>query len=196
MASILGGKSPVTKDICRLYFGLAPNIEATNTWKCTCGTERKCNVKKFGYGNLMSHIQKSHPNYLEIYEAHRDEHSYASGSVMTAHSISGKIQTNLDHMIDSKSSNVYKWLDWIIMDELELNFCEKTRTRQNSSLSNIGTKTLKKYLFKLVAAVEKKITTIATASQCYALLFDGWSEDSCHFIGKDLKKTFIFMLIY
>ena len=44
-------------------------------------------------------------------------------------------------------------------------------------------KTLKKYLFKLVDAVKKKVTVRACVAVSYALVFDGWSEASRHFIG-------------
>ena len=44
-------------------------------------------------------------------------------------------------------------------------------------------KTLKKYTFKLVEVVEKKITVKVATATTFALVFDGWSEDSTHFIG-------------
>lgn len=56
-------------------------------------------------------------------------------------------QTTLEYMIDSKSRGSYKWLDWIVMDEHELSFCEKDRTRENTNLPKICSKTLKKYMF-------------------------------------------------
>jgi hypothetical protein len=55
----------------------------------------------------------------------------------------------------------------------------------------------------LVDAVEKKITTKASVMPCSALIFDGWSEDSVHFIGlfitltaKDAKAMAPFSEIY
>lgn len=69
------------------------------------------------------------------------------------------------------------------MDEHELSFCEKDRTKENTNLPKICSKTLKKYMFMLVDAVEKKITTLALAASPYALIFDGWTEDSTHFVS-------------
>ena len=86
-------------------------------------------------------------------------------------------------MIDMNSSCVFKWLEWIIMGELELNFCEKALTRSNTNLGDISTKTLKKYMFRVVSAVEKRITTIASEASQYALIIDGWTENSTHFLG-------------
>jgi hypothetical protein len=70
------------------------------------------------------------------------------------------------------------------MDEHELAFCEKDPTQGNANLEAIFVKTLKKYLFKVVKAVEKKKSATAMAiATLYALFFDGWSEASKHFIG-------------
>ena len=62
------------------------------------------------------------------------------------------------------------------MEEHELIFCE-------FKFSCNFKKTLKKYMFRLVRAVEKKITTIVNAAPKFAVVFDGWSEDATHFIG-------------
>jgi hypothetical protein len=62
-----------------------------------------------------------------------DGHSETS-SLTTAVSSPGRSllvisgQTTLDYMFDTRSTNVYKWLKWIIMDEHELAFCEKDLT--------------------------------------------------------------------
>jgi hAT family C-terminal dimerisation region len=182
---------PDSKKICQLYFGKNP-VAGTelHRWKCSCGTVRKQDIK-VGFANLMSHIKQKHPNYLEVFHVARQEdiHSETS-SLITAVSagpsslsvISG--QTTLDYMFDTRSTNVFKWLEWIIMDEHELAFCEKDLTRGNANLEPISVKTLKKYLFKVVNAVEKKISAKAMAlATSYALVFDGWSEASKHFIG-------------
>ncbi len=122
----------------------------------------------------------THPDYEEIYAAY----SMASPAPGSSVSNQGAAESTHDYKIDTKSRNVYKWLDWIVMDELELGFCEKEFTRENSTLEKISAKTLKKYMFRLVAAVEKKITAMAAAASKYALVFDGWTRDGALFIGK------------
>ena len=88
----------------------------------------------------------------------------------------------LDYMFDAASTNVFKWLEWIVMDVHELTFCEKDLTRSNTKLDPISVKTLKKYLFKVVKAVERKVSAKAMFASSYALVFDGWSEASKHFM--------------
>jgi hypothetical protein len=73
------------------------------------------------------------------------------------------------------------------MDEMGIGFCEKALTRENSNLQPISAKTLKKYMLLLVDEVEKKITALVEARQCFALIFDGWTEDSTHFIGMSVE---------
>ena len=79
----------------------------------------------------MSHSKQKHPNYLEMFhlaqQAHGDSKS-ETASVITRtgqsdESVSG--QTTLEYMLDSRSTNVFKWLEWIVMGELELIFCKK-----------------------------------------------------------------------
>ena len=90
----------------------------------------------------------------------------------------------MDYMFDSRSTKVFKWLEWIIMDEHKLAFCEKDLTQGNANLEAVSVKTLKNYLFKVVKAVEKKIFATAMAlATLYALVFDGWSEATKHFIN-------------
>ena len=54
---------------------------------------------------------------------------------------------------------------------------------KNSNLKPISVTMLKKYLFKVGEAVEKKITVKVTTTPLFALLFDSWTEYSTHFVG-------------
>jgi hypothetical protein len=37
-------------------------------------------------------------------------------------------QTTFVYLFDSHSTNVFKWLEWIVIDDLEFLFCEKELT--------------------------------------------------------------------
>jgi hypothetical protein len=89
----------------------------------------------------------------------------------------------LDYKFDSRSSNIYKWLEWVVMEELELPFCEKSLTRHNTKLQPISAKTLKKLMFQLVMQLEQDISAKVRSAPAYFLVFDGWSECSMHFVG-------------
>ena len=173
------------KKLCHLFFGKVPFIYQTDQWKCTCGTLCK-QIIKLGLSNLLSHIKQRHPNYEEVFAiAQQANHVGAISDsvhvVTRTRGVSG--QTTLVYLFDSHSTNVFKWLEWIIMDEHEFLFCEKELTQKNSNLKPISVKTLKKYLFKVVEVVEKKISVKVATVPLFALLFDGWTEDSTHFVG-------------
>jgi hypothetical protein len=80
----------------------------------------------------------------------------------------------LDYKFHTASTNVFKWLEWIVMDVHKV--CEKDLTQGNTKLDPISVETLKRYLFKVVKAVERKVPAKAMFASPYALVFDGWSE--------------------
>jgi hypothetical protein len=92
-------------------------------------------------------------------------------------------QATLSYMFDSHSSNIFKWLELVVMEQLELKFCEKTLTRSNTKLQPINVKTLKKHMFKHLDQVEQKIIARVMSVTSYSLVFLGWSEGSMHFVG-------------
>ena len=69
------------------------------------------------------------------------------------------------------------------MDEHKFLFCEIELTQKSSNLKPISITMHKKYLFKVVEVVEKKISVKVTTTPLFALLFDGWTENSTHFVG-------------
>eukprot|EP00731_Ephydatia_muelleri_P013975 Em0007g1285a len=151
------------------------------------GHERRAKQRNFTVGQSVY----KHPNYLEMFHLFQEadcagddgKSESETASVITSPGTSLSGQTTLEYMLDSRSTNIFKWLEWIVMGELELIFCEKDLTRSNTKLKPISVKTLKKYMFKLVEAVEKKVSVKVSTAPSYALVFDGWSENSTHFIG-------------
>ncbi|RHY62366.1 hypothetical protein DYB34_013738 [Aphanomyces astaci] len=114
----------------------------------------------------MSHLRDAHPEYQAIYDA--------------AHAPS--TTTTLDFMIDKKSYNVFRWIEWICMDEIELAFVGKTLTRHNSNLEPISVNTFKKYAGALTRAVETRVAANLDNTP-FAVVFDGWTENTHHFVG-------------
>ena len=118
------------KKLCHLFFGKLPFIEQTDKWKCKCGTLCKQNIK-LGVSNLLSHIKQRHPNYEEVFAIAQqpnevDSISDSAQVVTGTGGVPG--QTTLAYLFDSHSTNVFKWLEWIVMDDREFLFCEKELT--------------------------------------------------------------------
>jgi hypothetical protein len=128
----------------------------------------------------MNHISNQHPNYRNDMRVLESAEECASE---TGSNQSGMSNGSLLHLVDNKSMNIFRWIEWLVMDELPLSFVSKPLTRLNTKLQHISINTIKKYIFRLSEAVERKITTIANSVPHFNLVFDGWSEDSVHFIG-------------
>jgi hypothetical protein len=87
----------------------------------------------------------------------------------------------MSSFVDSKSSNIYGWIDWIVAKNLPFSFCEDECTKKYTKLKPISVETLMKYMELLVLQVENRIKD--DLPEEFAIIFDGWSEDSTHFIG-------------
>jgi hypothetical protein len=147
----------------RVEFFFTENNENLGNYFCICGKERKQKVGT-GYQNLIEHITRSHSDWKELML------ETEKGS-----------KSKLASFIDTKSSNIYSWIDWIVAENLPFNFCEKECTRKYVRLKSISVESVMKYMELLVIEVEERIKK--DLPDKFALVFDGWSEDSTHFIG-------------
>ncbi|RLO07788.1 hypothetical protein DYB28_011588 [Aphanomyces astaci] len=113
------------------------------------------------------HIKLKHPGFAGIYaEAVRPNSKSAP----------------LDAWFDPKVTNIFNWIEWLLMDEHEFTFVESQLKRKNSTLKPISVKTIKRYYFMMVKAVKRRVSS-AMAGRPYSIVFDGWSNDSTHFLG-------------
>ncbi|KAH9134716.1 hypothetical protein AeRB84_019593 [Aphanomyces euteiches] len=127
----------------------------------------KVQYQKHGYHNLFEHVKERHIDYEDVYKLS-----------LTA---ADKAAT-LTAMLDTKTTNVCRWIEWIITAQLSLSFADNELTHKNSSLKKMTSKTLKTYGFKLVEMVERQMF-VDMGNSPFALVFDGWSVDSTHFVG-------------
>jgi len=147
----------------QVEFFFTKNDENPGHYLCLCGKERKQRVGT-GYQNLIEHITRSHPDWKEL----MSETEKGSKSKLTS-------------FIDTKSSNIYSWIDWIVAEDLPFNFCENQSSRKYAKLKPISVESVMKYMDLLVIKVGGRIKN--GLPQKFAVVFDGWSEDSTHFIG-------------
>ena len=94
-------KKDKTKDICFTFFKKEKEVlegdKVKVTYVCQCKT-RRIAIQGSGYSNLFSHITQFHPDYQEIMKSKG---------------------TNIQHsFINKKAANIFKWLEWIVMDNL------------------------------------------------------------------------------
>ena len=130
--------TPDPKDAADFYF--KPLTDRQNSkWKddvdemiCRCGNVMK--QPKNGYSNYMAHIIGQHKQ-----EWQEEVFSYLNSKK------GQKLITEFSS-ITSKARNIFKWLEWIVEDNLPFSFVEKQKTRSNSKLEPICRNTFMKYL--------------------------------------------------
>ena len=124
-----------SKPIALFFFTKIKEEPDKNRWKCKCGTKRTQAPNK-GYSNLSSHVEDAHPDWKE------------------------EMRSNLFVPgVSQKAKNVFKWIEWTVMDNLSFSFCESALTKSNVNPDSISTDTLVMYIDKLVGILEEKIST-------------------------------------
>ena len=160
------------KFIVQLYF--TQSKDSNNKWKCKCGKEI-IQKKNTGWTNLFNHIKSQHPESTE-----RERHLKPTSS------IDHYVKTN---DASKKGKNIFNWIDWICCGLKPFNFEECELTRKYTNLPPVSENTLKKYMDLLTKEVEKKIGDLLPPK--FAIVLDGWTKNSTHFLGVFASYTCI-----
>jgi hypothetical protein len=168
------------KEIANFFFTKGVDVQDGNKVKSTftCNSVhlagRECTTKGVfrvvianGYTNLRSHLINCIPNYQDIVDA-RDV-------VIIGPDIRQFVK------VDKKTYNIFKWIDWVIEDNLAFSFCEKKRTRENTCGDPISRTTLMKYMDSLAWEVQLELTNILPDK--FGLVFDGWDDHQTNYFG-------------
>lgn len=167
-------KNKFGKDIVLYFFEKGEDfIEGTKTCnyftcKCVELLGRECNSTKTkfkvipvnGYSNLKTHLTTCIPNYEALYAdrllpvAVNDMRNYVK--------------------VDAKSFNTFKWIEWIVVDNLPFSFVEKKLTRENTNRDPISRGTIMKYLDSL--GWETNLVLANLLPEKFAQAFDGWDD--------------------
>ena len=138
-----------------------------NRHKCLrCGIVRTQRLRS-GYSNLKDHLQTEHPDWQETMKVF-----YAEGR--------GPMDTYVSQA-SSKAKSIHGWLEWTIMDNNSFSFCEGKLTRKYSTLNDVSSKTLMKYVKLTADKVRDKVALALPES--FGLIIDGWSSGSDHYSG-------------
>ena len=153
------------KKISKMYF--TRRDDDANLWLCKCGKELT-KKKGTGWSNLMHHIKSQHPVYSQ-----RNKQSL-SKFVTENPSTSNTV-------VSRSALNAFGWIELICICLKPFSFVEDPTIRKYINLGSMNNVTLKKYMTKLTLEVEKKITKELPGK--FALIIDGWSKGSTHFVG-------------
>jgi hypothetical protein len=61
--------------------------------------------------------------------------------------------------VNRKGSNVFNWIEWVVMDNHSFSFVEKPLTKKHTKLEPISADTLMKYIKLVTEAVEKDVAS-------------------------------------
>ena len=158
--------------IAQIFFEKIKEEEEYEFYQCRHCFEGKGCIKRrkgSGWTNLANHAKSTHNDWKETVEASIVREGQGSMNKFVQRKVSGR------------AWNVYRWLEWVIMDDHPFTFVEKPLTRKNSSLEDITRVTLLKYMHALGIEVENKIKRMLPTT--FGLIVDGWTCASEHYFA-------------
>ena len=134
--------TPTIKQYVECFF----EHDGNGVYKCKIDG---CNVKRkkptgSGYGNVMQHLLSAHPNFKFDFENDMQK---------------------LCYNYPEKVISAYKWIDWIVINDLPFSFVDNERTRKNASIKSISRQTLTKNLSQLTKLLENEVR--ASLPSCF-----------------------------
>ncbi|OWZ06923.1 hypothetical protein PHMEG_00020755 [Phytophthora megakarya] len=130
----------------------------------SCNSCSKVIKSTNGYTNVLNHLKRFHPTYEADTQA----------ALRTTNSVSIRL-------VEQATTDMFRWIEWIVMDCLPLTFCERELVRRNSKLPRVCVKTLKLYLYGMVSVVKDHI--IEVLPRRYGIVLDGWTSGGRHYIA-------------
>ncbi|KAG6959599.1 hypothetical protein JG687_00008698, partial [Phytophthora cactorum] len=91
---------------------------------------------------VVHHLLKRHPDYQELAAA-----AFRKGNRFGV--------TLPDH----RTCDVFRWVEWCVMDRMPVSFCERPLVRKNAKMEPISAATLQKYLDALYGHIREVIAT-------------------------------------
>ncbi|KAG6957595.1 hypothetical protein JG688_00010897 [Phytophthora aleatoria] len=144
--------------ICSLLFW------PTGPGKFACNSRDREYRSLHGFTNLMNHLLRFHPSY----EANAEAAAHANNALRL-------------HVVDARTTEIYRWVEWVVVDRLPFTFVERRLVHQNARMGNITAKTLTIYVKKLLGAVDQRVIKILPKK--FGLVLDGLTCGGRHYVG-------------
>jgi hypothetical protein len=112
----------------------------------------------------MHHLMKKHPDYLQLAEA-----AFRKGN---------RLGLSLP---DQRTSEVFRWIEWCVIERMPVSFCERPLVRKNAKMGPIAAATLMKYINLLYGYVRDGVAV--TLPEQFGIALDGWSSGGRHFVA-------------
>jgi hypothetical protein len=132
------------KDIYLTNFKLEPDNDQSH--RCLhCDAIIHQNIKK-GYTNVVNHIQNRHPDLkcdVVAAEAYKQN--------------GGDLTTFYGKKVNAKASNMFRWMQWVVMGDQPFNIVENQWVRKNTNVDHIGRKSLMSIFKSIHNVIKDKI---------------------------------------
>ena len=149
------------RKVAELFFNKVN--DDTDMWQCRCGKKRKRSNKS--YENLLSHIRSAHKGYEKLMVGDLTQQ-----------------QTQISSFFNSDvAQNYFGWFNYIINGLKPFSDVESAVVRESMHFKPMSLSTFMRYLPRLVALVEKKISNLLPNK--FAIVFDGWTAGTTHYLG-------------
>ncbi|KAF1786047.1 6-pyruvoyl tetrahydropterin synthase/QueD family protein [Phytophthora cactorum] len=156
--SALAAMKFTNKDLYYLLFTeLSPN-------QARCNTCLKVYKSGNGYTNQVHRLLKRHPDYQELPAA-----AFRKGN---------RFGVTLP---DQRTCDLFRWVEWCVMDHMPVSFCERPLVRKNAKMEPISAATLQKYLDALYGHVREMIAT--TLPDKFGITLDALTTGGRHYFA-------------
>lgn len=157
--------SPSSKSICHFFFTEVQSCK----WQC-----KKClktKSKNGGWTNLISHLRTCvGTDYEKVFLDHQKA-SAASNSTMSAFFV----------RVSDREKEMHQWIQFIVMMNLPVSFVDSAYTRAISRLKSISGRSLRRHILSLRDVLKETLQKELPSR--FAVVFDGWTEGTHHYIG-------------
>ncbi len=155
---------PSSKSICEFFFTELRRCK----WQC-----KKClktKSKNGGWTNLISHLRSCvGTDYERVFLDHRK--AAASTSTMSAFFV----------RVSDREKEMHQWIQFVVMMNLPVSFVDCVHTRAISRLKPISGRSLRRHILSLRDILKETIQKELPSR--FAVVFDGWTEGTHHYIG-------------
>lgn len=145
--------------------------------KRECELCRKSYSKDNGYSNLMSHLQKQHTDYAQIYNVNHPTVIVSS-------------QGSIDNFFGGSSTakKIWHWIRKVVLIPEPFSYVENPIAREGCVYEGITSETLKKYMiilknYIMFKKIKPELQMPNNKIRNFGIVYDGWSYESEHYLA-------------
>jgi len=160
--------STLSRDVCLFYFTPVGDSLTTKNGEWLCNKCGKTKLKSGGWTNLLNHLGSCvGSNYKAEFQALATDKTRSITSFILR--------------VNEAEQDMFRWIEWIVMQSLPLQVVDNSLTREGMKYKPITSKLLRKYILATAKLMSESIAE--KLPDKIALVFDGWTVGSVHYIG-------------